>query len=78
MSWFKKLSQSDAQQKTEGGLMPFRFTSENCPGDFVTWFREEYFGELEWKEKTWRSYQLEEADINIFVNILGEDLGFRT
>jgi hypothetical protein len=77
MLWWKKLSQSDARQETEGSLMPFRFTSENCPGDFVTWFRNEFFQELEWRNTTWRHYQLEEADARMLVNIMGEDLGQR-
>ncbi|MDR1839285.1 MAG: hypothetical protein LBQ93_06875 [Treponema sp.] len=78
MQWSKKLSRTDAQQETRGGLMPFRFTHENCPGNFVTWFREDFFDELDWKDTTWRDYQQEEADIAISVNIQGEDLGQRT
>lgn len=58
--------------------MPVRFTSENCPGNFVTWFRNEFFKELKWRDTTWRQYQLEEADATISVNIRGEDLGQRT
>ena len=77
MQWSKKLSQSDAQQKTEGSLMPFRFTNEDCPGDFVTWFRDEFFSNLEWKDKTWGKYQSEEAVVPIHVCIQGEDLGQR-
>jgi hypothetical protein len=78
MLWWKKLSQSDARQQTEGGLMPFRFTSENCPGNFVKWFREEFFNELEWNDTIQKNSRLEEADISISVNIMGEDLGQRT
>lgn len=75
MRWWKQLSQSDAQQETEGGLMPFRFTRENCPGDFITWFRNEFFNNLEWKNTTWRHRPLEEADVTISVNIRGENMG---
>jgi hypothetical protein len=75
MLWWKRLSQSDARQETEGGLMPFRFTSENCPGDFVTWFREVFFRELEWHTTTRGENLFEEADINISVSIMGRDLG---
>jgi hypothetical protein len=77
MLWWKRLSQSDARQETEGGLMPFRFTRENCPGNFVTWFREEFFKELNWRETIRSDYQIEEADVVISVNIGGEDLGQR-
>ena len=77
MEWSKKLSKSDAQQETRGGLMPFRFTQENCPGDQTTWFREVLFNDADWKDKTWGKYQLEEADIKMSVSIQGEDLGQR-
>jgi hypothetical protein len=78
VTWWKKLSQSDARQETRGGLMPFRFTGENCPGDFRTWFRKEFFQELDWRDTTWRDYEREEADIIMSVNIMGNDLGQRT
>ena len=74
MRWYKKLSRSDAQQKTKGNPMPFRFTYENCPGNFVTWFREEFFNNLDWKDTP---QQEEEAYITISVTIQGEDLGQR-
>ena len=77
MQWWKKLSLSDARQKTGGGLMPFRFTSENCPGNFVTWFKDVFFGELEWGGAIQMGRQIEEAHIGISVNIDGEDLGQR-
>jgi hypothetical protein len=75
MQWWKRLSQSDARQETTGGLMPFRFTKENCPGDFTTWFREDFFGELDWENTAWRDHEREEAAITISVNIMGDDLG---
>ena len=77
MQWSKKMSKSDAQQETKGSLMPFRFTQENCPGNFLTWFREEFFHELEWKDNTNRKQQSEEADITLSVCIQGENLGQR-
>ena len=78
MQWWKILSQSDARQETQGSLMPFRFTSENCPGNFITWFREVFFSELDWRDTVWRNYQFEEADLTVDVNIMGEYLGQRT
>jgi hypothetical protein len=51
MQWEKKLSRSDAQQKTKGRLMPFRFTGENCPGNPETWFRNDFFQELHWNSE---------------------------
>lgn len=77
MRWWKQISVTDAQQETAGSLMPFRFTKENCPENFVTWFRENFFGDLKWRDTSWREYQLEEASINISVNIMGENLGQR-
>jgi len=77
MKWSKKMSPSDAQQETKGSLMPFRFTQENCPGDLNTWFRDKFFNGLEWKDKTRRNTQIEEADIKISVRIQGKDLGQR-
>jgi len=73
MQWYKKLSKSDAQQKTKGSPMPFRFTHENCPGNFITWFREVFFYGLDWKNAP----NHEEADITMSVIIQGEDLGQR-
>jgi hypothetical protein len=73
--WWKRLSQSDARQKTEGGLMPFRFTSENCPDNFVTWFRNVFFSELEWRNTIQKGSCLQESDISMSVEIMGENLG---
>ena len=78
MQWWKKLSLSDARQETQGGPMPFRFTSENCPGDYITWFRYTFFQELAWNNITQGDHQIEEAHVNISVNIDGENLGLRT
>jgi hypothetical protein len=78
MQWWKRLSQSDAQQETQGSLMPFRFTQENCPGDFKTWFREVFFNECNWEDATSKGNQYEEANITLSVQVLGEDLGQKT
>jgi hypothetical protein len=75
--WWKKLSRSDARQETGGSLMPFRFTKENCPGDFTTWFREVFFKELKWNNTTRRDSRFEEADVIISVIIMGRNLGQR-
>jgi hypothetical protein len=75
--WYKKLSRSDAQRETGGSLMPFRFTSENCPGDFKTWFREIFFGELAWGKIPRGNSSFEEAPITISVNIMGRNFGPR-
>jgi hypothetical protein len=78
MEWGKKLSRSDARQETEGSFMPFRFTNENCPGDYTVWFREEFFRELEWKDAPGKQFPTEEADLAVSVNIMGTDLGLKT
>jgi hypothetical protein len=75
--WWKRLSRSDAQQETGGSLMPFRFTRENCPGDFRTWFREIFFKELAWGKTTRGNSSFEEADIIISVIITGLNFGPR-
>lgn len=77
MQWWKRLSLSDARQETEGGFMPFRFTGENCAGNYETWFRDEFFKELKWQYKTERGYKLEEACVTMSVNIMGKDFGQR-
>lgn len=77
-TWKKKLSKSDAQEKTRGGNMPFlRLTKGNLKdADYKKWFREIFFGSLSWsKERNRKGEQKEIAEVEISVNIMNEDLG---
>lgn len=44
LTWYKKLSKTDAQQETTGGLVPYlRLTMGSRGDDFQTWFRDDFF-----------------------------------
>ena len=79
LSWSKRLTDSDAQQDTEGGKMPFlRFTKEGTNHDHRTWFRDVFFADAEWTPSTsQRARPIEEAKVDVRVVILGDDLGIR-
>ncbi|MGR3433942.1 MAG: hypothetical protein ACU0CO_03490 [Shimia sp.] len=51
LEWSKKLSKTDAQQETTGGLVPYlRLTKGSLGGgdEFQAWFRDEFFGGMAW------------------------------
>lgn len=75
LQWSKKLSSSDAQETVPvGSKMPFlRFTKENNTFDHFTYFREQFFKDLDWVPHD----NGELAEISINVTILGESLGLR-
>ncbi len=78
--WSKQLTDSDAQQDTEGSKMPFlRFTQGSITEDYKTWFRSVFFANIAWSPATSRNgHRIEKAQINIHVVILGQDKGIRT
>lgn len=78
--WKKKLSRSDAQVETRGALMPFlRFTKKGAPVGDPSWFRNNFFANLNWQQ-TYSSlgHQKEIARIKVHVRLPGNYLGVRT
>lgn len=78
LSWTKKLSQTDAQQPTSGGIVPYlRLTKSSLQGeDFQTWFREGFFAPASWKPgDVGRETDVEVADIDMMVSVNGVKLG---
>jgi hypothetical protein len=79
LKWHKELTDSDAQQDTQGAKMPFlRFTQSGHDIDHTTWFREVFFADAAWKPGISRQGQnIEETEVDVHVVILGRDLGQR-
>lgn len=77
LTWEKKLSTTDAQQQTTGGLVPYlRLTSGNIPtSDFQTWFRQSLFGGVAWQAGQFGGKPVEEAHIPFNVTVQGLNLG---
>ena len=76
LHWRKKLSKSDAQQKTRGAKMPFlRLTKSGMAHDHTTWFRHRFFDTLNWAPAG--GGQAEQARVAIRVVIDGQDRGRR-
>jgi len=72
--WEKELTASDAQQDTNGSKMPFlRFTKGNRTENHTTWFRNNFFGNLNWINRG----NVEEAAILVNVVIGGQNMGQR-
>ena len=80
LKWSKVLTESDAQQETNGSRMPFlRFTKQGLPHNHRTWFRQEFFADLAWKSGfSARGLPTETAAVKIRVVIQGDDFGVRT
>ena len=79
--WFKKLSTTDAQQPTTGGLVPYlRLTKGSLKTqDFQTWFREKFFANAPWEPGVFgRESDLEIATISINVMVNGVKFGPRS
>ena len=76
-SWWKKLSTTDAQQQTTGGLVPYlRLTSGSlATGNFQTWFRQSFFSCCSWHPGYFNNKPVEEASINLQVTVQGQSLG---
>lgn len=77
LTWQKKLSTTDAQQPTTGGIVPYlRLTSGNISiNDFQTWFRQTLFGSVAWQPGQFNSKPVEEAHVPFSVTIQGLHLG---
>lgn len=80
LRWSKKLTKSDAQQKTTGSKMPFlRFTKGYSRHDHMTWFRNEFFDTLNWQpDRSKQGLLGEKARVRLRVTLLGTDLGVRS
>lgn len=79
LHWEKELTKSDAQQKTQGSRMPFlRFTKSGIPHDHKTWFRNVFFGGLNWHPVHTRGIADEAADVDVHVTIDGNYRGVRS
>lgn len=77
LTWEKKLSTTDAQQQTTGGLVPYlRLTSGSLSGNaFQTWFRNTFFNSVQWAAGTFNNKPVEEAHVPFEVTIQGVKLG---
>ena len=76
-SWSKKLSRTDAQQKTSGGLVPYlRLTKGSLKGeDHQTWFRSDFFSGQSWHKATFGKEDIEQCKVAIEVTFSGIALG---
>lgn len=78
LSWSKSLTESDAQQEGGSRNMPLRLTKSELDGDHKTWFRQVFFSNANWKaDISSRGRQIELAEVEFSVSILGEDKGMR-
>ncbi|MEL7680345.1 hypothetical protein AAG602_04170 [Citromicrobium bathyomarinum] len=77
LTWEKKLSKTDAQQETTGGLVPYlRLTSGNLgKADFQTWFRHTFFVNAAWQAGHFNKKPVEEAHVPFQVTAGGLNLG---
>jgi hypothetical protein len=77
--WSKKLSKTDAQRETSGGLVPYlRLTrSKLSPAeDWQTWFRDKFFAGQNWQPGTYgRETDIETCKVAFDVTIQGLALG---
>ncbi|MDP3908598.1 hypothetical protein [Novosphingobium sp.] len=77
LTWEKKLSTTDAQQQTSGGLVPYlRLTSGNLSSaSFQTWFRQTFFANCTWQAGQFNNKPVEEAHVPFTVSVQGIQLG---
>lgn len=77
--WSKKLSRTDAQRETTGGLVPYlRLTRSKLPQteDWQTWFREKFFAGQNWQPGTYgKETDLEKCKVVFDVTVQGLALG---
>jgi hypothetical protein len=75
----KKLSKSDAQQKTPRGYpIPYlRLTRSGNPVDHQTWFRDTFFNSAAWGAGHFGEHDVEEAHVDLHVTICGQGKGMR-
>lgn len=76
-TWSKRLSKTDAQQQTTGGLVPYlRLTSSNLKnGHFQTWFRLSFFNICAWHPGHFNNKPVEEAKVIFQVTVSGQAIG---
>ena len=78
LRWSKKLSRTDAQQKTGGYPVPYlRFTRAGHSQDNQTWFRNTFFAGANWNNGYFGEHAVEIANVNFHVTILGANRGVR-
>ena len=76
LSWEKVLSVTDALQPTEGNVIPFlRLTSGENGVPHETWFREEFFADVDWVPGDVHGHGAEIAEVAMRVIIDGAELG---
>ena len=77
LTWHKKLSTTDAQQETTGGLVPYlRLTKASLTSeDFQTWFRDTFFAGAAWVPGHFGKESVERAMIPFAVTVNGLSLG---
>lgn len=77
LTWIKHLSQTDAQQETTGGLVPYlRLTKSSLEGeDFQTWFREKFFAGAAWAAGYYGKEPVEQVKVPIEVTVRDLKLG---
>lgn len=76
-TWSKRLSRTDAQQETSGGIVPYlRLTKSSLTTeDFQTWFRTTFFANANWQAGTFGKEVVEQATIPFVVSINGVQIG---
>lgn len=76
--WWKRLSASDAQHPPRAGSAVtgvLRLSKAGHPINWRTYFRRDFFGEMEWRSRPVSGRAGEETFVPFRVTILGEDLG---
>ena len=79
LKWSKKMSRTDAQQRTQGYPVPYlRFTQSRHPQSVQTWFRQVFFAGAHWKPGFFGENPVEEAHVPFRVTINGVARGMRS
>lgn len=76
--WRKQFSRTDAQQPTEGGIVPYlRLTNGSLVNeDYKTWFRYQFFAGADWRPgHVGKEQGVETANVTVSVTINGASLG---
>lgn len=77
-TWWKRLSASDAQHPPSAGSAVtgvLRLSKAGHPINWRTYFRRDFFGELEWRSRSVSGQTGEETFVPFQVTIVGQDLG---
>lgn len=79
MRWWKRMSATDAQQPTSGRIVPYlRFIRGKNPHYNQTWFRQFFFGGLNWGPGFFGQHAVEQSTVAMDVSIAGKYKGTRT